>query len=271
MIKITTYETVQKLLEQDNAHEFYRFQGHNSFEYYNIRTNRFEDEGSHYVYFSRTINHHYYFTIRRIRQLINTTILRDTPYNISRKHLKNQNSFLNIKNLIINSEKIRKLNSIALVCDNIYYDLIMDNSINNMKKTYPSIVERVDRRVYGGGYGITGAWLDLFNDLVYFTCCTRINIQDVVNLLEQMRRGTSQLSPMLIQNIMDTKIRTYSISETLYDDFHKYKIMEDLNRIEEEKLWIPGSEFSKNPKETKKKILSGYQQKRNQILLNYHK
>ena len=102
MIKITTYETVQKLLEQDNAHEFYRFQGHNSFEYYNIRTNRFEDEESHYVYFSRTINHHYYFTIRRIRQLINTTILRDTPYNISRKHLKNQNSFLNIKNLIIN-------------------------------------------------------------------------------------------------------------------------------------------------------------------------
>lgn len=271
MAEITDNEMIQRLLEENNAYEFYRFQGHNSFEYYNIRTNRFEDDGNHYVYFSRTPSHHHYFTVKRIRQLINTIVLRDTPYKVSRKQLNNPEDFSNIKKLVINSEKIKRLNSIALVCDYTYYDLLRDSCINNMAKTYQSGVERVDRRVYGGGYGVTGAWLDLFNDLVYFSSYTRINTRDILDLLDKIKNGNSQASPKLIKDILEKKKRTYSLSETLYDDFHKYKIMEDLDRIEDEKLFLPESEFSRNPEETKKKVLSRYQQRRNEILINYHK
>lgn len=267
MVKITDNELIQQLLQENTTYEFYRFQGHNSFDYYNIRTNRFEDKGNHYIYFSRTPSHHYYFTVKRIRQLINTTILKDTPYKVTRKQVKDPTCFSEIRKEVINSEKVRELNSIALVCDNSYYELLKDNCINNQSKTYQSGVERVDRKAYGGGYGVTDAWLDLFNDLVYFSSYTRINTKDVLELLIKIRNGNSLASPKLIQDILEKKKRIYTISDTLYDDFHKYKIMEDLDRIEEEKLLLPGSDFYKNPKETKKKVLSLYQQKRDKILL----
>lgn len=270
MVKITNNEVILKLLEENNAYEFYRFQGHNSFEYYNIRTNRFESNLNHYVYFSTTLSHHYYFTIKRIRQLINTTILKNTPYEISRKQLNNSLDFSNIKKLVINSENIKGLNSIALVCDYTYYDLLKDSCMKNLNKTYQGGVERVDRRVYGGGYGVTGAWLDLFNDLVYFSSYTRFNVQDILDLLEKIKNGNSQASPKLIQEILKSKLRTYQLSKNLYDDFHKYKIMEDLDRIESEKLFLPGSEFAKSPQKTKKLILSTYQQRRDKIL-SYNK
>lgn len=271
MVNITDNEIIQRLLEEKTAYEFYRFQGHSSFEYYNIRTNRFEDKENHYVYFSKTLNHHYYFTVKRIRQLINTTILKDTKYQVSKKQLNNSKDFSNIKKIEVNSGQIKDLNSIALVCDHIYYDLLGDNSVNNMEKTYQRGVERVDRRVYGGGYGVTEAWLDLLSDLTYYSSYTRINARDILKLLEEMKKENRQTNPKLIKEILEKKLRTYTLSETLYYDFHKYKIMEDLDRIEEEKLFLPGSEFSKNPEKIKKKVLSKYQKTKDMILSNYDK
>ena len=105
---MTTYsEIIDLLKEEEVVNEFYRFQGANSFEYYNIKSNHFDNSGNHYVYFSRTKNHHYYFSVRRIRQLINTTVLKNTPYIISNKQLKDDRTFHQISNLIINSDSLK--------------------------------------------------------------------------------------------------------------------------------------------------------------------
>lgn len=262
---------IQELRDAGRVQEFYRFQGHMSFEHFNIRTNRFEVKDERYVYVSRTPTHHCYFTVKRIRQLINTSILNNTPYQISRSQLKDPKSFSRIKSLIINSEKIRQLTSISLVCERSFYTLLEDNCIYNMHKTFQSGIERVDRRVHGGGYGVTGAWLHLFNDLVFFSSSTRFNAQDVIKLLESIRNGSGQTNPKLIEEILRRKPRAYSISKNLYDDFHKYRIMEDLDRIEQERLVLPGSELSKRPEATKKKVLQLYQNTRSQILSSYDK
>lgn len=264
---MTTYNEIAKSLLNENAKEFYRFQGHNSFECYDIRNNRFNNEKNHYVYFSKSIDHHYYFTIKRIRQLINTIVLNDTHYKISRKQLKDPVSFNNIKSLVFNSEKVRNLNSISLVCDQKYYALLRENCINNMEKTKESGIERVDRRVFGGGYGITGTWLYLLDDLTYFSSSIRISVIDILKMLDIMHSSDMQTSPNLIKNILEQKSRTYKISANLFNDFHKYNIMNDLERIYDENLLLSTSQFGTNPSQTMKNVLITYQKNRDKVLI----
>ena len=272
---MTTYNEIANQLVQEGKREYYRFQGHNSFDYFDIRKNRSVTDLDHYVYFSRTEDHHYYFTIRRIRQLLNAVVLRDTPYLLSRKQLRDDNSYRRIRDLVINSEKIRGLTSIKLVCDPHYNRFLQENSVSNHSKTINHGIERVDRRAYGGGYGVTGPWLDLWNDLTYFTSCARITAQDILDLVEEMRRGNSQSNPKLIKKTLNQKERTYRIAPNLYDDFHRYNIMDDLERIYEQGLYLPTSEFAQNPKETMRDILSSYQTTREKVLQKiddrYHK
>lgn len=263
---MTTYNEITNLLLQEAAREFYRFQGHNSFECYDIRNNRFNNGKNHYVYFSKSIDHHYYFTVKRIRQLINAIVLNDTHYKISRKQLNDPISFNKIKNLIFNSEKVRNLNSISLVCDQVYYVLLKDNCINSYEKTIESGIERVDRKVFGGGYGLTGAWLDLFDDLTYFSSNIRISVDDILKILNKMRTSSMQTSPKLIKNILEQKPRTYKISTNLFNDFHKYNIMNDLERIYDENLFLSISQFGNKPSKTIKDVLSNYQKNRDKVL-----
>ena len=53
---MTTYKKIiDTLIKEEIATEFYRFQGSNSFEYFNIKSNKFDDS-KHYIYFSGTRN-----------------------------------------------------------------------------------------------------------------------------------------------------------------------------------------------------------------------
>ena len=273
---MTTYKKIiDTLIKEEIATEFYRFQGSNSFEYFNIKSNKFDDS-KHYIYFSGTRNHHYYFTIRRIRQQLNKVVLNDTPYNISNKELKNEESFKKITNIVLNQENIKNLKSISLIIDKNYYQLLKENSVYNMvKKQSPYLIERVDRKLYGGGYGVSNAWLDVLNDLTLFSSCIRITSIDILNILKNMRREKKLASPYLISNILDTKERTYRMSDNLYNDFHKYNIMNDLETIYEQKMYFEDSSFGRNPSTNIRDILTSYQKTREKILRladnSYHK
>lgn len=225
---MTTYsEIIDLLKEEEVVNEFYWFQGANSFEYYNIKSN-------HYVYFSRTKNHHYYFSVRRIRQLINTTVLKNTPYIISNKQLK-------------------------------------DDSIYNTVKETPNLIERVDRKIYGGGYGVSNVWLNLLDDLTLFSTYTRITNKDVLDIVKNMRNDRKITTPYLISSILESKKKTYKISDNLYNAFHKYTIMNDLEEIYEQKLYLENSAFSSSSTETINRVLTSYQKNRDKILLKLDK
>ena len=46
---MTTYKRIiDTLIKEEKTNEFYRFQGSNSFEYFNIKSNRF-DNSKHYI------------------------------------------------------------------------------------------------------------------------------------------------------------------------------------------------------------------------------
>ena len=40
---MTTYSEIARQLLEEEAKEYYRFQGHNSFDYFDIRNNRFKN------------------------------------------------------------------------------------------------------------------------------------------------------------------------------------------------------------------------------------
>lgn len=262
---MTTYSEIARQLLEEEAKEYYRFQGHNSFDYFDIRNNRFKNS-DYYVYFSRGLYHHYYFTIRRIRQLLNTVILEGEDEMISRKTLSNPEKFGHIKSLVFNSDKIGELTSIKLVCDNNFDRLIRENCANNRNKPPHRGVERVDRKVYGGGYGVTGPWLDLMNHLTYFSSYSRITGDDIRRLLDEMHRGNRQTNPRLLQKILETKDYTCQISPNFFNDFHKYLIMDDLERIVEAGLIMPDSRLQTEPRETIKDVLNSYQDTREKVL-----
>ena len=130
----------------------------------------------------------------------------------------------------------------------------------------PFLIERVDRKIYGGGYGVSSAWLDLLNDLTLFSSYVRITSIDILNILKNMRREKKLASPYLISDILDAKERVYRLSDNLYNDFHKYNIMNDLETIYEHKLYFENSSFATNPSKNIKDILVNYQKNREKVL-----
>ena len=264
--KVTTYEKIASSFVHDGKKEFYRFQGHNSFDYFIIKTNKFDSWSSHYVYFSGSVNHHYYFMLKRLKQLLNMVVLDDTSYMVSGKSLQDIDTYKKIRSIVADSCDLKNLNSISLVCDREFFGLISENSVRNSEKVKRGMVEKVDRRVYGGGYGVTDAWLDLFNDLAYFSSYSRITNNDILFLLREMRGSGKFSNPETIKSVLADKLKTFKIFEHLYDDFHKYDIMDDLERIIDGEFYLQTSGLANNPSETIKTVLSSYQSKREKVL-----
>lgn len=259
------YNVVQELNFGQYSKELYRFQGANSFEYFDVKNNCFVgDQRDCYVYFSASIHHHKYFTVRRLRQFINKVVLEDTGYNLCGKQLRDAQSYSNIRNLLINSSKILGLNSIRLIYDRGYYELLSNNCFFNKSKARKEAVERVDHRIYKGGYGITGEWLSLLEHMTIFSCTQRITRENILTLVQNMKVNKSVNAfinaDFLLQN------GSYQISPNIYNDFTKYDIMNDLEQIIEKGLCLESSELYKNPTETIKRIVLDYHNTREKTL-----
>ena len=80
-------------------------------------------------------------------------------------------------------------------------------------------------------------------------------------------RGSGKFSnPETIKSVLADKLKTFKIFEHLYDDFHKYDIMDDLERIIDGEFYLQTSGLANNPSETIKTVLSSYQSKREKVL-----
>lgn len=168
-------------LKHVNCNQLYRFQGGNSFAFFDIKNNKFDfDRMDKYFYFSNSFSHHKYFSAKRLRQFINNIILADSSYSLCYRQLQDTRSYSHIRNLIINSDKVNGLYGIKLICDSIYYDLIRENCCYSNRKISSSAVERVDQRTYGGGYGVIGDWFSLLDILTIFSCYHRITRENIL-------------------------------------------------------------------------------------------
>lgn len=263
---MNTYkEVATELKKQDLISDLYRFQGGKSFEYFDIKKNRFSKNGEgNYIYFSSSLKHHQYFTLRRLRQLINQLILLDTPYIISNKQLGDSKTFAQIKSLINNSDKLNNVNSIHLMPDSSFMTLIKDNCFCAHEKNSPNSIERVDRRVFSGGYGISAEWLQLLEIMTIFTTYQKIDSEKILELIRNMKKSGRINSIHNMTFLFEDK--NYKINPTVFEDFTKYEIMNLLECILDQNLYNPNSELAKHPTQTIKQVMCEYQNKKEKTL-----
>ena len=268
-------KVVLELTNNDYTKELYRFQGASSFEHFDFRTSRFTDNSKDaYVYFSASLEHHKYFTNKRIRQLLNKIVLKDTPYLISSHDIKyNDDNYKQIKRLIINTDKLKDMYSIKLISNRNAYDLISSNCIIQSHKSKEKVIERVDRRVLGGGYGLPGEWKELLIYLTYFSAYQKIDRKDILVLIDNIRENGKVNDKNNINFIMDNNDNyKVELTKSIESDFTKYKIIECLETIIDDGLYLEDSELGKSPSKKIKEVVVDYEKGKSKILslLNKH-
>ena len=266
---MTLYRHAIYELNHDNiVKEMYRFQGANSYEHFNIRTSRYNtDTEESFLYFSKSIDHHEYFTIKRIRQLLNKVLEEESEYRVTTKDLINQDSFTSIKNIVINTPKLEDLYSIKLVVNRNIDQLLKENSFKQEEKRKVGSVEKVDRRVYGGGYGLTKEWKELLYYLTYFTSFHTIDRKDIVKLLTNMRRtGRINRKDNIDFLVKDPENYKFNLSEPIQSDFTKYQIINCLEEILEKGTFSEESELGINPNKTIRTVVDDYERGKEKVL-----
>ncbi len=254
---------IDNLLEEQLVKEIYRFQGSNSYQCINEKG--INNDG--YLYFSTSLNHHKYFTLKRIKQLLNRELQKE-DLSLSYLNIQIPSTNRRIKNFIINNENIKDLSSYKLVYDKTYLSLIKDNYFYQENKPNNNTIERVDRRVFGGGYGVSDEWLNLLNYLTVFTSSRTISRYDLVDLISEMKR-TNRINRIdnldfLLEDIFKY---TISLSDSIKSDFTKYDIMNALESILDKGLYNPKSTLAKHPQETIKEVVNHYQDTKEKTLL----
>lgn len=258
-------EIVSDLKSLHCTNQLYRFQGGNSYDSFDISNNRFNsDRMGRYFYFSNSFDHHKYFAVKRLRQFVNNKVLLDSPYSLCYSHLQNVNSYNHIRNLVINSDKISGLYGVKLIYASIYYDLIKENCCHSNRKISRDVVERVDIRTYGGGYGVTEDWLFLLESLTFFSCYQGITRSEILELISNMRNNRDVSSKDSANFIRYNN--AYKINPKVYDDYAKYDIMNYLQRIISSRKCLPTSKLYTNPTSTIKEVISEYQKTREKVL-----
>ena len=254
-------KTIVQLKSEDYAQELYRFQGANSFNCINISG----INNSGYLYFSNSLDHHEYFTLKRLKQFLNKE-LQELGLVLSLKNIQDDDTYHAITRLILNDEKIRDLYSYRLVYDRTYLDLIKDNYFYQDRKPYGAI-ERVDRRVFGGGYGVKDEWTELLKCLTIFTLSKEITREDLVLLLRNMKiknkLNNKETIEFFFKNDMDY---ITNLSDFIKNDFTKYEIMNALEMILEKGLYSRDSELAKHPTRTIKEVVNHYQRTKEKTL-----
>lgn len=257
-------EISHELLDSELAREIYRFQGAKTQSRLNVRDNT---DGK-YIYFSNSLEHHMHFTLKRIKQLLNTELLKEEGISFNAANLKDTDTSRRIKHLIISLDNLDDLCSHRLVCSKSFDGLIKDNFVfNNRKKGQTRYIERVDRRVSGGGYGICDEWKELLCYLTFFNASTRISRKDLIKLITVMRT-TGRISRRENMRFLlgDSSKYNYDINPNILSDFNKYNIINMLETILEKGVALPTSELSTDPKGTIKSVVEDYERGREKTL-----
>lgn len=260
-------EVIMGLKDINQVREFYRFQGANSFDHFDFRTSNFNKTNG-YIYFSSSLDHHKYFTIKRIRQFLNRIVLKDSPYLISCHDLRdNPDNYEIIKKIVTNSNQLSDMYSIRLICNEEISKIISDNCQYQREKEGNMTIERVDRRVYGGGYGLANEWKELLTYLTYFNSYKKIDRRAILELLANMS-ATGKVNNKNNINFLLDDFSQYKIdiNPNLESDFTKYKIRDCLEYILEHNLCLSSSKLKTNPSETITEIVSSYEKGKRKTL-----
>ncbi len=170
---MTLYEELYYQLS--DLPKFYRYEGPGSYVHFSFSKNRILANRNLYVYFSTNMKHHFYYTEKRLKQMIDKEMFYELKYSLSKKNVMNTEKFQEIIKKIENSPIEEKPMSIEFVLSPLIKQLLVNNYVRNSRKEHGTyFIERVDNRRYGGGYGFFGDWLNIFHEFIYCTLIRKL-------------------------------------------------------------------------------------------------
>ena len=259
---MAVYKDICRVLKHDDyASEVYRFEGARTRSVFSING----DVTGDYIYFSKALDHHKYFSVKRIRQILNQLLIEELDMPLSNKTLHDENDYRRIKNFIIYSDSIKDMYSYKLIYAQPFGELIRDNfQYNSNKSGGTRSIERVDRRVYGGGYGVSDEWKHLMIYLTMFSASHKITRGDLLELIKRMRMTNRTSRKDNIDFLFNPceDLYSYDINRLLFSDFNKYNILNALETILEKGLALPDSDLSRHPSRTIRGVIDDYERGR---------
>ena len=262
---MSLYKDIYYELEYHNlTKEYYRFQGAKTLSRLNIGG----ENDSCYIYFSNSLDHHMYFTIKRLKQTIHRDLLDEKGFGISSQNLRNSDINPIIKKFVLSTDKLSDLYSYRLVVSHSLEGLMKENCVLNEEKNNGiPYIKRADRRVYGGGYGVSCEWKELFQYLTFFSAKAKISRKDLLELLQNMKISGRMNRKDNISFLLGNDDRyIYEINPYLMSDFNKYNIINALEAILEKKMVLEASSLATSPKKCIKSVVEEYERGREKTL-----
>ncbi len=244
---------------------YYRFQGGNSKEMYNVTRQTFGiSDFDKYVYLSASLKHHQYFTGKRVRQVLSAISSEELGLIVSKNNMRDNEQYRSFKNLILHSPNLGSLKSLKLYTIPYLAEMLQFNSrFQSSSKCKPYTVERVDRRVFNGGYGLCKEWLELFDKLTLCCSVKKITREDMIFFLQNLRYKLEAKENAI--NLKHEGTSKLIISENIADPFFKYQIIEAFEKLIDKGLIIDG-DMLESSAEVGKQLVKSYLQEREKLL-----
>ena len=246
---------------------FYRFEGGGSFHHFNLSSDTILFDTLNYIYFSFSEEHHKYYIKKRLLQLINKEILKDTNITLNKNFaIVKYELFKEVIKAIENYQFDENMISIELHVSPLFYKLLKNNYIKNKRKPHlEQKIERVEAEKYKGGFGFSEDWLVV---LTYFCTYQKITKDNLIEFLYAFRDNRLKTLPKkdLIGFLNNDANKRIIMNTSLYNDFTKYELMNSLQSIVEKTLYNPHSYLDGNSQNKIKKLTQEYSLEREQIL-----
>lgn len=210
----------------------------------------YSNEFARYSYYSKSVKHISYYLAKKIIQVVSIR------YDININNPRDSKLIGKISYILSCLQNDTSLNFELhlFYLNSIIRTLFEQNSYSNHNPHRPDIVERVDTRIYGGGYGIIGTWRELFEML---TICSRhelLSNNDLIIFFESLQKllvefSSSKFGSLKIEaaaNLLNLEL-PYTINNDILDTDYYDKVLEKLWKLSEEKLLHPGSDIIKAP------------------------
>lgn len=244
------------MAEKSTFVRLYRFQGGNTYPAYDLVSDSFRLQSyRYYTYFSVSIDHHRYFVYKRIKQYLNQKMLIEKKGTFNAKRLGDLNEYRKIRRYMSSCE-IDLFNSLGLSVVGEFTSLIKDNYVYNSNKDIERSIERVDRRIYGGGYGFCDEWLELLNIMTLEYQNRRISRNDLLCMIKNIHNHNGSIIDCL--NFLNNCDREIVVNSFIFDPFMKYRIMELLEEIIVSKKCAVDSKLSTNSRDVIRQVVRSY-------------
>lgn len=221
-----------------------------------------------YTYLSKHEDHHKYFAKRKIKQVI-TRISKSEEFDLYNYNNVRYQDYRNLlEDILTYSLEYGSFESIKFFVEPSFINLLEDNYIYPKENVITcKFVNRVDKTIKEGGYGIADEWQNLFKLLTLGHQVQIISIDEIIFMIKKMNYSCRDTNK--IMSFLDKNNTQFEINEKILSTFTKCEIKDSMQLIIDRKLYKEGSTLDTNPSLVINQTIENYEIQRIRTLKKY--